>query len=129
MTILYISYRDTSYGRTSNCMTKWFLSKEDDSEEAVWIGYCTIPARGLFKLFVVGKPIQGIPSELRVKLSRRETKVFRMITRAGFDRKRNVWQDLLDGKITQKEMLDKLVEKLPIWILSRKLSPEKILKW
>jgi len=38
LTLLIILYRDTSYGGTSNCMTKWFLSKEEESDEHVWAG-------------------------------------------------------------------------------------------
>ena len=102
-------------------MTKWFLFKEEESEH-VWAGYGTIGVQGLWKLFIVGKVIGGSPSEIQVKLTPRETRVFKMVAKAGFAKKRKVWLKFLDGKVTQKEMLSKLEGELPIWILSRKLS-------
>jgi len=54
-------------------------------------------------------------------LTPRETRVFKMVAKAGFAKKRKVWLKFLDGKVTQ-EMLSKLEGELPIWILSRKLS-------
>jgi len=106
-------------------MTKWFLFKEEESDEHVWAGYGTIGIQGLWKLFIVGKVMGGSPSEMQVKLTPRETRVFKMVVKAGFVKKRKIWLKFLYGKLTQKEMLSKLEEELPIWILGRKLSNER----
>jgi len=124
LTLLIVSYVDVSYNRTSNCMLKWFLSTSEEKDYA-WIGFCTLPSEGLFKLFVEGRRVHGKPSKLKIKLTPREARIFTLITKAGFEKKRNIWADFTSGKVDKPAMLTRLEEECPIWILRKKLSNER----
>lgn len=122
MTMLIITYNDTSYGRISNCMLRWRLEPEADF---IYGGYRTLSMQGLWKLFVEGKVILGSPFHIAVSLNEQETKVFKLITKAGWDRKRSIWMRFLNGDISRNALLNKLEEELPVWVLKQKLSNER----
>jgi len=89
------------------------------------IGMRTLFSQALFKLFVEGKPIYGLPEEYSVEIDPQEIKVFNLLLRADVDRQRKMWRPLFHKKANKEEFLKKLEQELPIWVLKRKLEGAK----
>jgi len=115
-----------SYYRSSNVMLDMSVSSRIGGVggDSIECGFTTLSAEGLFWLFVNYHEIaDGTPRQYYVKLSAREGKVFNMIAKTGFWRKRSYWDKVF--KRDRKEVLKELEEMLPVWVLRSKLLVDK----
>jgi hypothetical protein len=93
-------------------------------DEGLRTGATTLAAEGIYKLFVSGKKIIGLPCSYTVKLNNREAQVFKLIARAEYHQKRAIWKDFVNKRISKEKMLERLEKELPVCILGKKLKQE-----
>jgi hypothetical protein len=98
----------------------YFNTKDD----RLGMGASTLAAEGIYRLFVSGKKVVGLPCSYTVKLTNREAKVFQLIARAEYHLKRAIWKDFVTKRVSKEEMLKRLEKELPVCILGKKLKQE-----
>jgi len=95
------------------------------SEGVIECGSETLAAAALWYIFVKGHLISenpGRPSCFWIKLNPKETKIFQLLAKSGFWRKRTYFLGMLERKTSQRAALRWLEENLPIIILGNKLK-------
>jgi len=118
---LMVRLWNRSYYRSSNIIVELHINKS-----FIECGYKTYGAKGLWYLFISGhKILRGFPSQFFVEITSQEERVLKMIAQTGFWRKRGFWRTVVELKRDRTKVLKELEEKLPICVLSSKLSIDK----